>query len=129
MTTEPLISTISPNFWSFPHIVTGLHLVFLGLLLIERQHTVTLFLNLEGDRLPGHLQEVDGLAQRLPFQTDAIDGQDSVPYVDGPGPAGGRGGGAEVRDYTRRAASLDADNDASCSRSRRHGRDLSNNRE
>lgn len=98
---------------------------------LKRQHTVTLFLNLEGDRLSGHLQEVDGLAQRLPFQTDAIDGQDSVPYVDGPGPAGGRGGGggAEVRDYTRQAASLDADNDASCSRSRRHGRDLSNNRE
>lgn len=42
---------------------------------------------------------------------------------------GGEGGGAEVRDYTRQAASLDADNDASCSRSRRHGRDLSNNRE
>lgn len=31
---------------------------------------------------------MDGLAQRLSFQTDPIDGQDSVPYMDGPGPAG-----------------------------------------
>lgn len=54
-----------------------------------------MFLNLEGDRLPGHLQEVDGLAQRFSFQTDAINGQDSVPYVDGPGPA--RGGGVGGR--------------------------------
>lgn len=54
---------------------------------LESQRTVTLFLDLEGDRLPGHLQEVDGLAQRFPLQTDAIDGQDSVPDVDGPGPA------------------------------------------
>lgn len=44
--------------------------------------------DLEGDGLPGHLQEMDGLAQWLSFQTDPIDGQDSVPYMDGPGPAG-----------------------------------------
>lgn len=48
---------------------------------------------------------MDGLAQRFPFQTDAIDGQDSVPYVDGPGPAEW-GGGAEVQDHTRQVASL-----------------------
>ena len=47
-----------------------------------------MFFDLEGDGLSGHLQEVDGLAQRLSFQTDPIDGQDPVPYVDGPGPAG-----------------------------------------
>lgn len=54
----------------------------------ERKHTVRLLLDLERDRLPSHLQEMDGLAQWLSFQTDAIDGQDSVPYVDGPSPAG-----------------------------------------
>lgn len=52
-----------------------------------KQHTVSLFFYLEGDRLPSHLQEVDGLAQRLPFQTDPVDGQHSVSYMDGSGPA------------------------------------------
>lgn len=47
-----------------------------------------MFLDLEGDRLPGHLQEMDGLAQWLSFQADPVDGQDTVPDVDGPGPAG-----------------------------------------
>lgn len=47
-----------------------------------------MFLDLECDGLPGHLQEVDGLAQRLPFQTDPVDGEDSVPYMDGSSPAG-----------------------------------------
>lgn len=31
---------------------------------------------------------MDGLAQRLSFQTDPVDGQNSVPYMDCPGPAG-----------------------------------------
>lgn len=54
----------------------------------DRKHTVGLFLDLEGDRLPGHLQEMDGLAQWLSFQADPVDGQDTVPDVYGPGPAG-----------------------------------------
>lgn len=41
MTTEPPISTISRNFWSFPHIVTGLHLILFELLLIERLEKTT----------------------------------------------------------------------------------------
>lgn len=47
-----------------------------------------MFLDFEGDRLSSHLQEMDGLTQRLSFQTDSIDGQDSIPNVDGPSPAG-----------------------------------------
>lgn len=54
----------------------------------ERERTVGLLLDLECDGLPGHLKEMDGLAQWLPFQTDPIDGQHSVPYVDGPSSAG-----------------------------------------
>jgi len=49
-----------------------------------------LLLDLQGDGLPGPLQEADGLAQRLSFQAHAVDGQDPVPDVDGPGPAGTR---------------------------------------
>lgn len=47
-----------------------------------------MFFYLECDRLPGHLQEMDGLAQWLSFKTDPTDGQDSVPYMYGPSPAG-----------------------------------------
>lgn len=52
------------------------------------RRTVGLFLDLQGDGLPGHLQEMDGLAQRLPFQTDPIDGQDAVPDMNSSGPVG-----------------------------------------
>lgn len=103
MTTKPLNSTISCNFWSFPsytfYSASDIFLDYYRLKDFKRQHTVTLFLNLEGDRLPGHLQEVDGLAQRLPFQADAIDGQDSVPYVDGPSPAEAGGGEGRGQRY------------------------------
>lgn len=55
---------------------------------VQGRPTISLFFDLEGHWLPSHLQEMDGLAQRLSFQTDPIDGQNSVPDVDGPGPAG-----------------------------------------
>lgn len=54
----------------------------------KEKHTVGLFFYLECDRLPGHLQEMDGFAQWLSFKTDPTDGQDSVPYMYGPSPAG-----------------------------------------
>lgn len=60
-------------------------------------YTVGLFLDLERDGLSGHLQQMDSLAQRLSFKADSVDGQDSVPYMDGPSPAGN----TEKPDYTR----------------------------
>lgn len=48
--------------------------------------TVQLLLDLEGDCLAGHLQQVDGFTQRFALQTHAVDGQDPVTHVDRPGP-------------------------------------------
>lgn len=53
----------------------------------RRRRAVRLFFDLERDRLPGRLQEVDGLAQRFALQTDPVDGQHTVPDVNGPRPA------------------------------------------
>lgn len=39
---------------------------------------------------------MDGLAQRLPFKADPVDGQNSVSYVDGPGSEGQEGRGETV---------------------------------
>lgn len=53
----------------------------------KHKHTVGFFLDLKRDRFSSHLQEVNGLTQRFSFKTDPINGQDSVPYMDGPSPA------------------------------------------
>ena len=52
----------------------------------DRQLTIKLFFYLEGDGLSGHLQKVDGFAQRLAFKTDTVDSQDPIPYVNSPCP-------------------------------------------
>lgn len=41
---------------------------------MKKIYTISLFLDLEGDWLPGHLQEMNGLTQWLSFQADTIDG-------------------------------------------------------
>lgn len=44
---------------------------------------------------------MDGLTQWLSFQTDPIDSQDSVPYMDGPSPRFNRAEETEIPEYTR----------------------------
>lgn len=48
--------------------------------------TVELLLDFESDGLAGHLEQVDGFTQRLPFQTDAVDSQDPIAHVNSPCP-------------------------------------------
>jgi hypothetical protein len=50
--------------------------------------TVQLLLDLQCDRLACHLQQVDGLAQWPALETNTVDSQDTVPYVDGASPEG-----------------------------------------
>lgn len=56
------------------------------LLLLVFILTVKLFFYLESDRLSSHLQQVDGFAQRLPFQADTVDSQDPITYMYSPCP-------------------------------------------
>ena len=59
---------------------------FVKLLLKVFMLTVELFFYLEGDRLSSHLQQVDGFTQRLSFKTDAVNGQNPIPYMNSPCP-------------------------------------------
>lgn len=54
---------------------------------VRRGPTLPLLLDLQRDRLPRLLQQTDGLAQRLPLQAAAVDGQDAVAHVNGARPA------------------------------------------
>lgn len=48
--------------------------------------TFSLLLDLQCDRLPCHLQQVDGLTERFALQTVAVNGQDAITNVDGSSP-------------------------------------------
>lgn len=64
--------------------------------------TVQLLLDLQGDGLTSHLQEVDGLTQRPALEANAVDGQDTVPNVDRASPgeeAQGRGYELDTRGF------------------------------
>lgn len=50
------------------------------------RRTVGLFLDLEGDGFSCHLQQVYGFTERLPLQTDAVDGQNTIADVNGSSP-------------------------------------------